>query len=244
MTYVDGFVIAVPKGNRDKFQAHATLGDQVIMDHGATRIVESWQSDVAKGKTTDFFGAVDCKDDEEVVFSWIEWADKSTREAFNAQMDNIMKTDERFNPEKNPMPFDGKRMIYGGFEPIVEEGVRTPGAYIQGFIVPVPEAKKEDYRKVAAEAWPWFHKHGALRVIEAWPEDVQHGQQTDFFRAIKAEDGEVPVFSFIEWPSKEACDSAHQAMESDPEMKMPDSMPFDGKRMVYGGFTPVVELGA
>jgi uncharacterized protein YbaA (DUF1428 family) len=119
MAYIDGFVIAVPKANKDKFIAHAKLGDQVFMDYGATRILECWQDDVSKGKQTDFFRSVECKDDEAVVFSWIEWPDKETRDAGMAKVMDTSKTDPRMDPEKNPMPFDGMRMIYGGFTPVV-----------------------------------------------------------------------------------------------------------------------------
>src|SRR3546814_14681152 len=91
------------------------------MEHGATRVVEGWEEDVPKGKINDFFGAVAFREDESIVFSWIEWPDKATRQAMADRMDEIMKSDERFNPEKNPMPFDGARMIYGGFDPVVEE---------------------------------------------------------------------------------------------------------------------------
>jgi uncharacterized protein YbaA (DUF1428 family) len=248
MTYIEGFVIAVPAANQDKFIAHANLGDAVFLDHGATRVVESWQDNVEKGHTTDFFGAVDCRDDEAVVFSWIEWPSKAPREAMGAQMEQLMKTDERFDPEKNPMPFDGGRMIYGGFQPIVEEGAHRDGAYVQGFLVPVPSGNQEEYRKAAVAMWDIMKDYGATRVIEAWQDDVSHGKQTDFFRAVKAEDGEIVVFSFVEWTSKEACDGAHGKMMQDERMKQfmgdnPDAQPpFDGKRMIYGGFKPVVEL--
>jgi uncharacterized protein YbaA (DUF1428 family) len=122
MAYIDGFVIAVPKANKDKFIAHAKLGDQVFMEYGATRILECWQDDVSKGKQTDFFRAVDCTDDEAVVFSWIEWPDKETRDAAMAKVMDSSTTDPRMDPEKNPMPFDGMRMIYGGFTPVVTLG--------------------------------------------------------------------------------------------------------------------------
>ncbi|MFT4056260.1 MAG: DUF1428 domain-containing protein [Novosphingobium sp.] len=122
MTYVEGFVIAVPKANKDKFIAHAEMGDAVFMEHGATRILECWQDDVPEGKQTDFFRAVECKEDEAVVFSWIEWPDKATREKGMAAVMNAMNTDPRMDPEKNPMPFDGMRMIYGGFQPVVTLG--------------------------------------------------------------------------------------------------------------------------
>lgn len=122
MAYVEGFVIAVPKANKDKFIAHAEMGDAVFMEHGATRVVECWQDDVPEGKQTDFFRAVACKEDEAVVFSWIEWPDKETREKGMAAVMDVMNTDPRMDPAKNPMPFDGMRMIYGGFTPVVTMG--------------------------------------------------------------------------------------------------------------------------
>jgi len=126
MSYIDGFVLAVPTANKQKFIEHAKLGDSVFMDLGALRVVECWGDDVPRGQVTDFFRAVDAKDDETVVFSWIEWPDKQTRDAAYATMTDWMnnpeEADPRMNPEKNPMPFDGKRLIYGGFSPLVELG--------------------------------------------------------------------------------------------------------------------------
>ena len=124
MTYIDGFVIAVPTANKQKFIDHAKTADPVFMELGALRIVESWADDVTDGKVTDFKKAVQAKDDETVVFSWIEWPDKATRDAAMAKMNEMMedpsKADPRMDPEKNPMPLDGTRLIYGGFKPIVE----------------------------------------------------------------------------------------------------------------------------
>lgn len=124
MTYIDGFVIACPKVNKDKFIAHANMGDSVFMDLGATRILECWGDDVPEGHTTDFRRAVKAEADEDVIFSWIEWPDKATRDAAMATMTEWMndpsKPDPRMDPEKNPMPFDGKRLIFGGFVPVVE----------------------------------------------------------------------------------------------------------------------------
>lgn len=119
MSYVDGFVLAVPTQNRQAFIDHATRANQVFIELGALRIRECWGTDVPHGRVTDFFGAVQAKEDETVVFSWVEWPDKSTRDAAMARMEEIMETDERMNPKVNPMPFDGVRMIYGGFEPVV-----------------------------------------------------------------------------------------------------------------------------
>jgi uncharacterized protein YbaA (DUF1428 family) len=119
MTYIDGFVIAVPTTNRQRFIDHAKSADSLFIELGATRILECWGDDVPDGKLTDFRKAVQAKDDETVVFSWVEWPDKGTRDAAMGRMDELVKTDDRFNPEKNPMPFDGKRMIFGGFSPVV-----------------------------------------------------------------------------------------------------------------------------
>lgn len=124
MSYIDGFVIAVPTANKEKFIQHAKLGDSVFIDLGATRVIECWGDDLSDGKVTDFRKAVQAEHDEKVVFSWIEWPDKKTRDAAMQKMMSWMndpeKTDPRMDPEKNPMPFDGQRLIYGGFEPLVE----------------------------------------------------------------------------------------------------------------------------
>ena len=237
MSYIDGFVIAVPTANKQKFIAHANKGDSAFIDHGATRVVECWGADVPKGKTTDFQGAVAAQDDETVVFSWIEWPDKARRDDVMGRMDELGKTDERLNPAKNPMPFDGKRMIYGGFEPIVERGEEASDSYVQGFVIPVPAGKREDYRKMAEEAWAMFKDYGALRVVEAWGDDVPDGKVTDFRRAVKAEPDEKIVFSFMEWPSREVCDAAPEKMMKDERMKPPEGkdLPFDAKRMILAG---------
>ena len=118
--YIDGFLIPVPTANKDKFIAHAKKGDSVFIDFGATRVLECWGDDVPNGETTDFRKAVKAKDDETVVFSWIEWPDKATRDAGMAKMMADDFDDERMDMEKNPMPFDGKRLIYGGFAPLLE----------------------------------------------------------------------------------------------------------------------------
>jgi uncharacterized protein YbaA (DUF1428 family) len=114
--YVDGFIMAVPTANKERFIEHAKQGDAVFREHGATRVLECWGDEVPEGKLTDFRRAVQAGDDETVVFSWIEWPDKATRDA---AMENVM-SDPRLQPEANPMPFDGARLVYGGFEPVVE----------------------------------------------------------------------------------------------------------------------------
>jgi len=123
MAYIDGFVIAVPKQNKQAFINHANTGDAVFMELGATRILECWEDDVPDGQQTDFRRAVQATADEAVAFSWVEWPDKATRDAamakMRAMMDGSADVDPRMDPAKNPMPFDGKRMIFGGFAPVV-----------------------------------------------------------------------------------------------------------------------------
>jgi len=114
MSYIDGFVIAVPNANRAQFIAHANTFDAVFVEFGATRVVECWGDNVPDGKLTDFRRAVQAEKDESVVFSWVEWPDKATRDA---GMEKFMK-DPRM-AEASKMPFDGKRMIFGGFTPVV-----------------------------------------------------------------------------------------------------------------------------
>ncbi len=117
-------------------------------------------------------------------------------------------------------------------------------AYVDGYVIAVPTANKEKYRALAEEAAPYFKKNGALRVVECWGDDVPEGKLTSFTMAVKREDNESIVFSWIEWPSKEVRD-AGMAKAMDELMKntkmTPDQAPFDGKRMIFGGFQSIVE---
>ena len=116
MTYVDGFVAAVPTVNREAYKEHAEAAAVVFKEHGALKVVECWEDDVPEGKLTSFPMAVKRKADEAVVFSWILWPSRNVRDE---GMKKVM-ADPRLQPDKNPMPFDGKRLIYGGFEMLVE----------------------------------------------------------------------------------------------------------------------------
>ena len=152
MSYFDGFVIPVPAGEKDEFLRHAGTVDPVFLDHGALRVVECWGADLKPGQTTDFQGAVAAKEDETVAFAWIEWPDKGTRDAGMAKISAMMEQDPRMSRQTNPVPFDGARMIFGGFEPIVTHGSFSQGDYVQGFIVPVPSDRREAYRTMADDA--------------------------------------------------------------------------------------------
>ena len=114
-------------------------------------------------------------------------------------------------------------------------------AYVDGFVVAVPAANKEAYRKHATDALPLFKEFGVTRLVEAWGDDLPRGTNTDFFMAVKAEDGENVVFSWIFWPSKAERDAAWEKIMKDERMQPPADMPMDGKRMFWGGFAPILE---
>jgi uncharacterized protein YbaA (DUF1428 family) len=116
MKYVDGFVLAAPTANRETYRKFSEEAAAVFKEHGALRVVECWGDDVPEGKVTSFPMAVKRKDDETVVFSWITWPSKQVRDE---GMKKVM-ADPRMQPDRNPMPFDGKRLIYGGFEVLVD----------------------------------------------------------------------------------------------------------------------------
>ena len=116
MNYVDGYVVAVPTKNKAAYKTCAEKAAIVFKEHGALSIVECWGDDVPEGKLTSFPMAVQCQPDETVVFSWIIWPSRQVRDAATKKV----MADPRMQPDENPMPFDGKRMIYGGFQIIVE----------------------------------------------------------------------------------------------------------------------------
>lgn len=115
-------------------------------------------------------------------------------------------------------------------------------SYIDGFVAPAKD--KQAYRDMAAQCAPIFIEHGALHVMECFGHDVPRGEQTDFYRALKAEEGETPVFSWIIWPDKATRDAGWEKVMADERMKPPAEMPFDGKRMFWGGFEPIVDVKA
>lgn len=114
MAYVDMFVAPVPTANKDAYRQHAETADQCFLDNGALEFTECWGDDVPDGDVTSFVKAVQCRDDETVVSGWVTWPSKAVRDD---AMPNVM-ADPRMQGE---MPFDGKRMIYGGFETLIEK---------------------------------------------------------------------------------------------------------------------------
>jgi uncharacterized protein YbaA (DUF1428 family) len=116
MPYVDGFVLAVPKQNLEAYKAVARTAGEVWKDHGALAYVECIGDDVPVGELTSFPRAVQAKDDEVVIFSWIVYESRESRDAINAKV----MSDPRITHDPSAMPFDGKRMIYGGFESFMQ----------------------------------------------------------------------------------------------------------------------------
>ena len=115
MKYIDGFVAAVPQENKQKFIEHVKEASLLIKSYGASRVVECWGDDVPEGKITSMPMAVKCEQNEVVVFSWIEWPDKVTRDK---GMKAMMEDERMANID---MPFDAKRCIFGGFAPVLDE---------------------------------------------------------------------------------------------------------------------------
>ena len=116
MSYVDGFVLAVPKDRLEDYKALARLAGSVWKEHGALAYVECTGDDTPYGELTSFPRAVQAKDDEVVVFSWIVYASRAARDEINAKV----MADPRIKMDPAKMPFDGQRMIFGGFESFVE----------------------------------------------------------------------------------------------------------------------------
>ncbi|MDZ7895392.1 MAG: DUF1428 domain-containing protein [Sphingobium sp.] len=130
-------------------------------------------------------------------------------------------------------------MIFGGFRAIVEEGSGR-GSYIDGILIPLPDANRDVYLALAQEMAGKFLSHGAVRVVETLGDDVPDGKLTDFARAVALKEGETVVFSWIEWPDKATRMAGWGAMMADDSMAG-RAMPFDGQRMIYGGFANIVD---
>jgi uncharacterized protein YbaA (DUF1428 family) len=113
--------------------------------------------------------------------------------------------------------------------------------YVDGFVIPVPKANREAYRKFAEEAAAVFKEYGALKVVECWGDDVPEGKITSFPMAVKSEKDETVVFSWIIWPSRTVRDEGSKKVMADPRMPPGKTMPFDGKRLIYGGFEMILE---
>ncbi|MBV0891876.1 DUF1428 domain-containing protein [Paracoccus sp. Z118] len=233
MTYFTGSVTPVPAGSRQAYLDFSRKAWPHFQKRGASRMVETWSDEIQPGKQTDFLRAVAAKDGEAVAFAWIEWPDRATADAAWAEMMN----DPQMGADMGEMPFDGKRMIFGGFQSLVTDGSDRGGGYYQGFLTPVPEGNKDAFETLAHAAWEeMFKPYGCLGNYESWGADVPRGTQTDMYRAVDAKDGEVVVMSWGCWPDRATCEEAGRRMEAAMEGKPMPDMPFDGKRMIWAGF--------
>jgi uncharacterized protein YbaA (DUF1428 family) len=172
-----------------------------------------------------------------VLFSWLEYPDKATRDAANAKM----MSDPAMAEMGKDMPFDGKRMIWAGFDSMLDTGAGAKPGYVDGYVIPVPAKNREAYRTHAEKVSLMFKEFGALRVVEAWGEDVPDGKVTDYNRATLKEDGEGVVYSWVEWPDKPTRDAGWGKLMEDERMQTAGDPPFDGKRMMWGGFAPILD---
>ena len=239
MSYIEGFVAAVPRANKDAYRKHASAALPMFKRLGATRMVENWGDDVPDGKVTDFRRSVKAQPEEDVIFSWLEYPDKATRDRANETMMN----DPAMKDMGKSMPFDGQRMIWGGFSPINDTGATAKPGYIDGCVIPVPAANLDAYREMAENAGRIWKDHGAIDYVECIAEDVKPGKVTSFPQAVKLEPDETVIFSWITYKSREDRDRVNAAVMKDPRLCMdPAKMPFDGQRMFWGGFEKFVEL--
>jgi uncharacterized protein YbaA (DUF1428 family) len=239
MSYIEGFVVAVPEKNKDAYVKLAHEHAPMFKEFGVSRMVETWGDDVPDGKVTDFRRAVKAEPGEAIVFSWFEFPSKQIRDAANEKM----SSDPRMQPNGDGAPFDGMRMIWAGFETLLDE--RLPGSkpgYVDGSLLPVRTDKKDLYRSMSREQAAVLREHGATRVIAGWGDNVPEGKVTDYQGAVKLRDGETVVYSWIEWPSKEVRDAGWEKVYADPRMHPPaEQVPQDESRRVHGGFTPIVD---
>ncbi|WP_424810538.1 DUF1428 domain-containing protein [Roseococcus sp. YIM B11640] len=236
MAYVEGFVVAVPGANKEAYRRHAAEAAPLFKEFGVSRVVEAWGDDVPDGKLTDFKGAVKAKEDESIVFAWFEYPDRAARDAATRRM----MEDPRAKAMSVNLPFDGKRMIFGGFASVIDQGETGAMGYVDGSLLPVRAASREAYLAQAEEFSAIFREHGATRVVAAWADDVPDGKVTDFKGAVKAEPDEAVVYSWIEWPSRAVRDAGWDKIMQDPRMHAAPLV-HDGRRQVHGGFAPMID---
>lgn len=233
--YFQGFVIPVKDANKQVYLDMAKKAAPIFAEYGAVRIVECWGDDVMDGKVTDFKKAIRANDDETVVLSWVWWPDKAT---CDAAAPKIMK-DDRMKPD-GQMPFDGQRLIYGGFEVAFDTPDGGQFGYVDGVVASIPNGKRQELVNHVTKVAGLFQEKGALRVVDGWGIDVPDGKVTDFKRAVQAKEGETVIFGWIEWPDKTTRNAGRGALMHDPRMREIQP-PWNGPFAIFGGFTPILD---
>lgn len=238
MTYVDGFLLAVPDANRDAYRQHAAEAWPMFRERGALTMVEGWGDEVPDGTVNSLNSAVLRKPGETALFSWVTWPDKATRDAAWQAM--VAEMPANVPPE---MPFDGSRMIYGGFSVLFGDP-RLQVGYIDGTVLPVPAGRRGAYTDAAARLAEVFREHGARSVVDCWSEDLPEGQVNSFHTAVLRRPDEAVVFSWINWPDRAARDAAWERVLADPRLQRysPRVVGADLGRMIFGSFVPLVDL--
>ena len=230
MTYVMGFVAAVPAANEAAYRAFAEESVDYFRSLGVTRMLETWGDDVPRGEKTDFYRAVAAKDDEVIVYSFQIYPDRATADAANEKMMNDPAMADM------EMPFDGARMIFGGFETISERAGSGPAGYVEGSVIAVPDAARAAYGDYARAMAELLVEHGAVRSVDAWGVMVPDGEVTDFKKAVAAGPDETVVFGWIEWPSRAVRDAAWPKLMEDPRLQALGGPEIDESRRIFGGF--------
>ncbi len=237
MTFIQGFLVPVPEGNRDKYREMAKSAVPMFEKHGMVRMVECWADDVPHGETTDMYRATKAEDGEIIVFSWVDWG---TKEAWQKAHKAFSEDEEMEAPAE--MPFDGMRMTVAEFDTLGEAGPGGNSAYVHGYVAPVPNAGKDAFAEMCATMREVAIDAGALRAVDSFAPSLADGKVTDFKQAVKAEQGESVAFGFTEWASKADYEAGMAKMREDDRMPAPGSdMPIDGKRLIFGGFEVLLD---
>ena len=235
MPYFQGFVVPVKTENQQPYLAMAKKVAPIFAEHGSTGLIECWGEAVMDGKVTDFKKAVQATGDETVVLSWLWWPNRATCDAAHQKI----MADESMKPS-DPMPFDGKRMIFAGFDVVFDSGEAGKFGYADGVVASVPDSKRQEFIDRAEKAASLFREKGALRVVNGWGADVPAGKVTDFQRAVQAKPGETVIFGWIEWPDKATREAGMGALMNDPRMReIP--MAWNGPLAIFGGFAPILD---
>lgn len=239
MSYIDGFLIAVKKDRMDEYKAMAELGRTVWMEHGATSYFEAVGDDIPYGKVTSFPRAVMAEDDETVIFSAVVYPSKEVRDAC---MKKVFE-DERMKGQMDQMPFDGKRMIFGGFEAIVAaDTLDAKVGYVEGFVLPVEAAKLDLFRQLVRDSASIWTDMGALSICEGVADDAPVGELTSFPRSVQMKEDETVAFAYVTYETREQREAVMAKIMADERVqKMMEPMPVDGQRMIFGGFRTIVQ---
>jgi uncharacterized protein YbaA (DUF1428 family) len=237
MTCIQGFVGAVPTANRAAFIDHARTAAEAFRDMGLVAAAECWGDDIPPGELTSFPLAVQARPDETVIFSWYRWPSKAVHDAAMAQPSRRSAPEPRDEPDALRRHARDLRRLRAG------AGTRRAHTrrLCRRLRRPGEAGAPRGVSCLRRGCDPIFMEHGASWIMEAWGIDVPEGRVTDFRRAVQADADEEVVFSWVQWPDRAARDAGNARIMNDPRLADKE-MPFDGSRLIFGGFTPLVEV--